>query len=397
MRFSEAVWIALSQLTVNKMRFFLTLLGIIIGITAVIALMSIGSGAVAMISGQFESIGTNMIFVQFDYQKENVVPQNLQEDDVNALRQGSNLTTDLTSFAQANSQVKAGRETQFIGISGVGEGFLRVQGAKLERGRFFNSYEVSAAKNVCVLGWDLEDKLFDKSDGLGKTIRVQGKKFLVIGVMEKKDQQTMVRDGITDNMRLYMPINTLKRIWNVKGYPLVMAQPIELEMTKAAVSQFKGIMARLYGPKNNFLVKSMEEILNSSLERMQIINWFLAGLGGISLLVGGIGIMNIMLVSVKERTQEIGIRKALGAKKKEIMWQFLTEAVVLCLLGGIIGIVFGCLLALGIKATNMIPAAISGSSIALAIGFSLTIGLFFGIYPAYKAAGLDPIESLRYE
>ncbi|MCL6590112.1 MAG: ABC transporter permease [Firmicutes bacterium] len=397
MRFSEAVWIALNQLTVNKMRFFLTLLGIIIGIMAVIALMSIGSGATAMISGEFETIGTNMIFVQFDYRKEDAAPQNLLEKDVKALRMGSDLTTALTPFAQASSQVKAGRETQFITISGVGEDFLRVQGAKLAKGRFFNALEVGAAKYVCVLGWDLYGKLFVQNDGLGKTVRIQGKKFMVIGVMEKKDQQTMVRDGITDNMRLYMPISTLKRIWNVKGYPLVMAQPIDLELTKAAVSQFRGILARLYGPKNNFLVSSMEEILKDSLERMQIITWFLVGLGGISLLVGGIGIMNIMLVSVKERTQEIGIRKALGAKKKEILWQFLTEAVILCLLGGCIGIVCGCLLAVGIKATNVIPAKISGSSIVLAVSFSMAIGLFFGIYPAYKAAGLDPIESLRYE
>ncbi|HEX3045574.1 MAG TPA: FtsX-like permease family protein [Bacillota bacterium] len=274
---------------------------------------------------------------------------------------------------------------------------MRIQGLKLEKGRFFNALEVGAAKNVCVLGWELHDKLFDKGNGLGKTVRIQGKKFLVIGVMEKKDQQTFVRDSITDNMRLYMPVRTLQRLWNIKGYPLVMAQPIDLELTKAAVSQFKGIIARLYGPKNNFVVRSMEEILAASMERMQIFTWFLAGLGGISLLVGGIGIMNIMLVSVKERTQEIGIRKALGAKKKEIMWQFLTEAVFLCLLGGCIGIILGCLFALGIKATNFIPAVISGSSIALAVGFSLIIGLFFGIYPAYKAARLDPIESLRYE
>ena len=176
-----------------------------------------------------------------------------------------------------------------------------------------------------------------------------------------------------------------------------MAQPIDITITKALVGQIKWIIARIYGPKNNFLVQSMEQILEQTLSRMQIFSIFLAGLGGISLLVGGIGIMNIMLVSAKERTQEIGVRKALGAKRKQILLQFLIEAIVLCLIGGFLGIALGFLIAVGIKATNLIPAAVSLSSVLLAVGCSLAIGLFFGIYPAWKAAQLDPIESLRYE
>ena len=400
MQISEALFMALNQLKANKMRSFLTLLGIIVGIAAVIALMAVGNGAVEMISGQFSAAGTNMVFIQWDYGNENnddLVPQLLQDKDLAAIRAGGDLASNVVPYNQTASEVRAGRETLAVTITGINEGFLELQGLKLARGRFFNSFEVTSAKSVCVLGWDLHDKLFKNSDGLGKTIRLRGKKFLVIGIMEEKDDRSFVNTGLTDNMRLYIPYKTLQRMWNVKGYPVIMAQPIDITITKALVGQIKWIIARIYGPKNNFLVQSMEQILEQTLSRMQIFSIFLAGLGGISLLVGGIGIMNIMLVSAKERTQEIGVRKALGAKRKQILLQFLIEAIVLCLIGGFLGIALGFLIAVGIKATNLIPAAVSLSSVLLAVGCSLAIGLFFGIYPAWKAAQLDPIESLRYE
>ncbi len=397
MRVTEIATMAAGQLTVNKLRSFLTLLGIIIGIAAVITLTAVGNGAVATISGQFQAIGTSMIFVQWDYTNEDEVRRNLEERDIEEIRKGGDLVTNITPYNQANSQVKAGREYLFINISGVGEGFLSVQGLKLIRGRFFNTFEANTGKKVCVLGWDLHEKLFKNRNGIGDTIKIQGRKFLVIGVMEKKDDRSFVRTNLTDNMRLYMPAKALHRIWNQKGYPLLLANPIEIELSKAAVGQIKGIIARLYGPKNNFLVQGMEELMESEINRLRIFSVFLAGLGGISLLVGGIGIMNIMLVSVKERTREIGIRKALGAKKKDLLLQFLIEAMLLCLTGGVLGLCLGLLASTLIRTVTMVPATVNAASVGMAVLCALAIGLFFGIYPAWKAAGLDPVESLRYE
>lgn len=399
MRINEAAVIALQQLGAGKLRSFLTLLGIIIGITAVITLMGVGSGAVTMISGQFDAIGTNLVFVQWQWDEDDSTWKNLKEEDVAAIKKGSDLVTNVTPYNSAYAQVKAEKETQYINISGVGEGFLRLQGLKLDHGRFFNLFEASTGKNVCVLGYDLHKKLFDKSDGVGRTVRIEGKKFTVLGVMEKKDERSFVNTGLTDNMRLYMPHTTVNRLWRRgdRGYPLVMANPLEVELTKAAVGQLKGILARLYGPKNKFQVESLEEIMERTLSRLKLFSVFLAGLGGISLLVGGIGIMNIMLVSVKERTQEIGIRKALGAKNHEILLQFLVESVILCLVGGVCGLLLGVLAVSGIKSLSPIPAEMTVSAVIMAVGCALAIGLFFGIYPAWKAALLDPIESLRYE
>lgn len=398
MKWYEAFSMALNQMTKNKLRSFLTLLGIIVGISAVMILLAVGSGAVKMISVQFQAVGNNMIFVQWDWQEEDAVWQDLTEDDLRAISKGSDLVANLTPYNQVSAQAKVGKETLFVSVSGVGADFLRVQGLNLAEGRFFTSFEVATAKNLAVLGWDLHKKLFPNTDGVGKTVRIMGKKFSVLGVMEKKDERSFVSTSLTDNMRLYLPFRTVDRLWNLRGgYPVLLANPLEVQVTKAAVGQIRGILARLYGPKNKFLVQSLEEMMTDELNRMQIFSIFLAGLGGISLLVGGIGIMNIMLVSVKERTQEIGVRKALGAKRREIMLQFLVEAILLCLAGGIVGLLFGALVAGAINALSMLPASLQITHVMLAIGFSLTVGLFFGIYPAWKAALLDPIECLRYE
>ena len=397
MRLSETMVVAANQLAVNKLRSFLTLLGIIIGITAVITLTALGNGAVATISGQFQAIGTSMLFVQWDYGNEDEMPRNLREKDVEEIKKGSDLVTNITPYNMTNTEIKFGREHLYITVSGVGEGFLSVQGLKLASGRFFNAFESATGKNLCVLGWDLHEKLFGNRNGIGKTIKLQGKQFKVIGVMEKKDDRSLVGTNITDNMRLYMPARTLRRIWNQKGYPVVLANPLEITLTKAAVGQIKGVLARLYGPKNNFLVQGMEELIEGEMNRLKIFSTFLAGLGGISLLVGGIGIMNIMLVSVKERTREIGIRKALGATKKDLLLQFLMEAILLCLVGGLLGLCLGLLIANLIHSVTMIPATVTVDSILMAVTCAFAIGLFFGIYPAWKAAGLDPVESLRYE
>ncbi|MCL6614671.1 MAG: ABC transporter permease, partial [Firmicutes bacterium] len=314
-----------------------------------------------------------------------------------AIEEGADLVANVTPYDQGYGPVKYGRETLFVSLSGVGEAFLKVQGLELARGRFFNAFEAWTGKNVCVLGWDLHEKLFGKVDGVGKTIRVQGEKFRVLGVMAEKDERSFVRTGITDNMRLYLPIRTLQRRSNLRGYPLIMDNPLEAHLTRAAVSQLKGILALLHGPKNNFLVQSMEEIVTRELERLRIFSVFLGGLGGISLLVGGIGIMNIMLVSVKERTKEIGLRKAVGAKERDILLQFLVEAVLLCFLGGILGLGLGALAALAIRGATMVPAAVTLDSVLMGLGSALVIGLFFGVYPAWKASRLDPITCLRNE
>ncbi|NLG84077.1 MAG: ABC transporter permease, partial [Firmicutes bacterium] len=237
----ETVRIAWQELMANKLRSFLTLLGIIVGVGAVIGLLAVGNGAVAMLSGQFQAVGTNMVFIQWNWQEEDEVWKNLGEKDLVAIEKRADLVTNVTPYDQGYGPVRAGRETLFVNISGVGEDFPQVQGLKLARGRFFNAFEARTGKKVCVLGWDLHQKLFGKSDGIGKSIRVGAEKFTVLGVMEKKDERSLVQTGITDNMRLYLPIRTLKRGAAQKGYPLIMANPVEVRLTKAAVGQLKWI------------------------------------------------------------------------------------------------------------------------------------------------------------
>ncbi len=397
MSFYEALIMALKQLTTNKLRLLLTLLGVIIGITAVIVMMAVGNGAVATISGRWQTFGNNQISIEWNWRNQELNPKNLTERDYQVIKNTSKFTKDLMPYQQANTTVSSARQSQTITISGVGESFLRIQPQKLAAGRFFNRFEVNSRKNVVILGWQLAEELFPNQNPLGKSLQLQGRKFWVIGVFRELDDQGFGGSEYCDNMRLYLPITTLQRIFNYQDYYQLIMQPLENYLNKSATSELKGILSILYGKKNNFLVNSMEERLQKNLEILAKMNLFLTGLGGISLLVGGIGIMNIMLVSVKERTREIGIRKALGAKFQAIMLQFVLEAMLICLAGGIIGIILGFGISSVIKSFSIIPALVTLSSVLLAVSCSLIIGLFFGIYPAWKAARLDPITCLRYE
>jgi putative ABC transport system permease protein len=415
----ENVRVALDGLLVNKMRSALTMLGVIIGVGAVIALMSIGEGAQASITDQITSVGTNLLFVSPG------------ASSMGGVRGASGSATTLT-YADAEAIAdprnvpdaavvapQYGQSTQVIfgdtningSVTGVTAEYQEAFGLEVASGSFIAENDVDKRANVAVLGYQAAQDLFGGFDPIGQKIKVAlsgengGRVSLtVIGVLEEKGDSMM---SSTDDAVL-VPISTAQtKIFsgrNVQG-ELVVSQvsvvAVSEDQTAAVEDQINALLWSRHdlNPDEDadFSVMNQADILEMANEITGIMTVFLGAIAGISLLVGGIGIMNIMLVSVTERTREIGIRKAVGARKADILTQFLLEAVVLSLLGGLLGILLGVVLGKLVDMTGIMESLVTLDSVLMAVGFSLAIGLFFGIYPANQAAGMNPIEALRYE
>ncbi|HHV62796.1 MAG TPA: FtsX-like permease family protein [Firmicutes bacterium] len=400
MGFREYVSLAIASIMANKLRSALTLLGIVIGVASVITMVSIGEGARVEVTGELEGMGSNMVFIQPNYHNEDVrmgdIPY-LSFEEVDLLKAACPHLLYVSPYINARGTVKYGREDEGTTVVCVNDEFAWMQGFSMDAGRFFSESDIRGRRFVAVLGRDIADKLFGPGDPIGETIRINDLSCTVIGIMKRRGQSGLFSGMNTEDSYVYLPASIARRITGFDRVSFIMAQATDVESVRLAVDEVNGFLRRRYGEDNRFLTQSSESFLESARVILGIFTAILGGIGGISLLVGGIGVMNIMLVTVTERTREIGIRKAVGARKGDILRQFVTEAVMLCLTGGIIGIIFGALGAHLIAAVSPIPASVSPLAVAVAFASSSLVGLIFGVYPAYKAANLDPIQALRYE
>ena len=393
----EGIRLAIGAILANKLRSSLTLLGVIIGVASVVAMISVGSGAEKSVTAEFSSLGTNIVYVQPDYASDDQVPPRLKPRDLRSLEVGATYLKDLTPFGNTVAELRYGQHLVTTTVAGTGDRFIDVQSLGLAAGRFFSGQEARLGARLCVIGPQVQEDLAGERSLVGKYLRLDGERFLIIGAMARKAERTMVSDGLTGDNMVYIPLVALQRMTGATDVPFVMGVPVRPELTAAAVDQVKAVIARIYGPDHGLTIASLADTLKTVNKVIGIFTVVLGCLGGISLLVGGIGVMNIMLVAVTERTREIGTRRAVGAKRRDILFQFMVESVTLAGCGGVLGVLFGALLALIVGAVSPIKTAVTGSAVLLAFSCVGTIGVVFGLYPAWRAARLDPIEALRYE
>ncbi len=399
--------VAFRALVRNKMRAILTMLGIIIGVGAVIAMVSIGQGAQASVQAQIESIGTNLLFVSAGAQNVGGVrsgtgdsgTNTLTVEDLDAIKREVPSVSMVTPTVNSRTQLVVGNMNWNTSLQGVSEQYPEVRKWTIQSGSFFTDADVRTAARVIVIGQTIADNLFPGMDPVGQTVRVANLPFRVTGVMIRKGQDQQGRDQ--DDIA-FAPYTTVQK--KVLGSPrlqIAYASAISQDATYTAQEQITELLRQRHklgtNEPNDFTVRNMTDIAEAANETNNTMTLLLACIASVSLLVGGIGIMNIMLVSVTERTREIGIRMAIGARSSAVRSQFLIESIVLSLTGGFIGIVLGVAVSLSIPKFLGWPTLVSSLAIIGSVIFSAAVGIFFGYYPARKAAGLDPIEALRYE
>ena len=399
--------VAFRALVRNKMRAALTMLGIIIGVSAVIAMVSIGQGASASVQAQIESIGTNLLFVSAGAQNVGGVrsgtgdsgTNTLTVEDLEAIRREVPSVSMVTPAINARSQLVAGNMNWNTSVQGVSEQYPDVRKWQVQTGAFFTDADVRTAARVIVIGQTIADNMFPGMDAVGQTLRVSNLPFRVVGVMVRKGQDQGGRDQ--DDIA-FAPYTTVqKKVLGNTRVQIAYVSAISEDATYTAQSQIADLLRQRHkltaNEPDDFTVRNMTDVAEAANETSKTMTILLACIAGVSLLVGGIGIMNIMLVSVTERTREIGIRMAIGARSSAVRSQFLIESIVLSLTGGTIGILLGIGLSLAIPAMLGWPTLVSVMAIVGSVLFSVAVGIFFGYYPARKAASLDPIEALRYE
>jgi putative ABC transport system permease protein len=407
MNLGQAIIEALESLNSNKLRSGLTILGIVIGVGAVIAMMAVGAGAQNTITGTISGIGSNLLFVMRNTSDELTRAEPLSLSDAESLLdqfQAPHIQA-VAPVVNDNLKVSAGGESTFTSVSGITPSYSEVRNYKVTEGTFITEEQQLGRASVALIGPDVADKLFARKDGLvGETIRIAGQPFRIIGVLESKGGSSM---GSQDDV-VMIPLSTaqsrlIRRNQNRIDMVLVQATSADSVTTASdEIAQILRLRHRTKVGEDDFTIFSQADFVSTAKTITGVLTIFLGGVAGISLLVGGIGIMNIMLVSVTERTREIGLRKALGARKKDILIQFLTESSLLSLLGGVVGVGLGWLIAFivgKIAAASGTPfyPSVGINAILLATIFSTAVGLFFGLYPANRAANLEPVEALRYE
>lgn len=413
MNLVENVRLAITSLLANKLRAFLTMLGIIIGVAAVITLLSVGRGVEAFVIAEFEGLGNNLLFIFPGQLERGQGPprpggSGLTNDDAVALSdplRAPDVVAVVPGFDRLATVTRGRHETRTT-ISGTTSDFPEVRNFYPIAGRFFAPQDNSGSARVAVLGQTVYEELFpDGEVPLGENIKINNTNFEVIGLMEEKggsgfnDQDDLILVPINTAQRRLFPARRSDGKFRVD---YMYAQALSEERQDAAIAQIEAVLREAHNitfrDEDDFSVVSQTELVSTFGQITSILTAFLSLIAGISLLVGGIGIMNIMLVSVRERTREIGLRKAIGAKQRDILWQFLVEAVVLAMIGGLAGLLIGAIGAQAIGGlSDSLQPALDWDAVVLAVTFSAAVGLFFGIYPASRAARLNPIDALRYE
>lgn len=406
MKWYNYINIAYRALLRNKTRAFLTMLGIIIGIASVIAVVSLGAASTNNIRNEIASTGTNMIFISPAQQQRGGInmgagdAKSLTESDLRTLRKECRLITNVSPSVNISGQLVAGTNNTPTSLNGVDVTFQHIRDLKMQKGIFFSTTDVETAAKVCVIGKTIVDKLFpDGSDPIGKTIRFKSIPLKVIGVLEERGQNGMGQDQ--DNV-VYLPYSTVqKRMLAITHFNSIFASAISEEESDNAVTEIKSVMRRAHklipSDTDDFDIFTQAEMLSMVSNVTGMLTALLTSVAAISLLVGGIGIMNIMYVTVTERTKEIGLRMSIGAQKRFVLMQFLSESIILSLIGGVLGILLGIIVSYLVSLFLNWEFVLNISSIILAFGVCFIEGIFFGWYPAKKASQLDPIVALRYE
>ena len=412
MNYQNLLKIALRAIAANKMRSFLTALGIIIGIAAVITMLAIGQGSKASIKANIAEMGSNMIMISPGADMRGGVRQDassmetLKQADYQSIKEDCNYISAISPTVNSSGQWIYGNNNTQSSIYGVNQDYLSIRQLKVADGEMFTDTDIKAAAKVCILGQTVVDYLFpDGSDPIGKVVRFNSIPFRVVGVLQKKGYNSMGMDQ--DDLVLAPYTTVMKRILAQTYLGGIVCSAITAEASQPAQDQISEILRRNHKRKDatetteadedDFNIRSQEEISSMMNSTMSTITILLGSVAGISLLVGGIGIMNIMYVSVTERTREIGLRMSVGARGIDILNQFLIEAILLSVTGGIIGVILGVSLSLSLNAFLHIATQIEPWSIIMSFAVCTFTGVFFGWYPAKKAARLDPIEAIRYE
>jgi putative ABC transport system permease protein len=399
--------LALRALARNKMRSMLTMLGIIIGVGSVIAMVGIGQGASASIQAQISQLGNNMLYVSSGSSNSGGMRggsgsgTTLTVEDIEAIENEVPSVRAASPNVRANGQLIFGNQNWSAsgGIVGVGDKFPEIRGWKVASGDFFTEVDVKTSARVAVLGKTVADNLFAGMDPIGQTLRVRNLPFRVIGVLEPKGQSQFGQD---QDDTVIIPYTTAqKKLLSFTHVPMAMVSAVSADATFTAERQIAELLRQRHrlapNEEDDFSIRNLTDIAETANASSQIMTTLLASIAGVSLLVGGIGIMNIMLVSVTERTREIGIRMAIGARSRVIRRQFLIESVTISIVGGLIGVLLGAATSIGIGVFLSWPTLLSPASILISVIFSVFVGVAFGYYPARKAAALDPIDALRYE
>ncbi|HOP74401.1 MAG TPA: ABC transporter permease [Bacillota bacterium] len=390
MRWTENALMALKNLRSNRVRSFLTMLGIIIGVGAVIAMVSLGDGAKRQITDKISEIGSNLITVSPGRNAGRQFNNHLVE----LLEDELDYVSGIAPAVRGNKTAEAKGNSTDTTVLGITPDYGTIRNYKVAYGSFVRDSDVNSRRKVAVIGSYLAEELFPGTNPVGEEIRVGGVRLEVIGVLESKGQSGF---GNGDNL-VFVPLTTAQeRIFGNNRLTEISIQASDASYVNAVAAQVEEKMMAEFEDEDKFNVNNMAEMLSTAEDMTGIMTLLLAGIAGISLLVGGIGIMNIMLVSVTERIREIGIRKAIGAQSREILLLFLIEAITLSLLGGLVGILSGGGLAVVVGKLIGWNVQVSTGAVLIAFFFSLAVGLFFGVYPAYKASNLNPIEALRNE